>query len=154
MSDLTIGTLAKSAGVGVETVRYYQRRGLLPQGGAHKGAFRVYGTDELARLRFIRRAQTLGFSLEEISELLALDEETDRERARAFAQAKIADVESRIQQLEEMRSALQGLVTCCEHTEAPAPCPILHALATAPEEEALTSPPKAHARGTRARTSS
>ncbi|MCK9985608.1 MAG: MerR family transcriptional regulator, mercuric resistance operon regulatory protein [Azoarcus sp.] len=133
MNDLTIGALAKSAGVGVETVRYYQRRGLLPPNGAHKGAFRVYGYDELARLRFIRRAQTLGFSLDEVSDLLALDEETDRERARAFARAKIADVESRIRQLEEMRNALQGLVSCCEHTEAPAPCPILHALANAAE---------------------
>lgn len=131
ISTLTIGALAKSAGVGVETVRYYQRRGLLAANGAHRGAFRVYGMDEVARLRFIRRAQALGFSLDEVSELLALDEETDRERARAFAQAKIADVESRIRQLEEMRSALQGLVSCCEHTEAPAPCPILHALANA-----------------------
>lgn len=136
MNTLTIGALAKSAGVGVETVRYYQRRGLLPANGTHRGAFRVYGGDEVARLRFIRRAQALGFSLDEISELLALDEETDRERARAFAQAKIADVESRIRQLEEMRSALQGLVSCCEHTEAPAPCPILHALATAEEQPA------------------
>ncbi|NMF97302.1 MerR family DNA-binding protein [Aromatoleum toluolicum] len=133
MNDLTIGALAKSAGVGVETVRYYQRRGLLSPNGAHKGAFRVYGNDELARLRFIRRAQSLGFSLDEVADLLALDEETDRERARAFAQSKIADVESRIRQLTEMRSALQGLVSCCEHTEAPAPCPILHALANSPE---------------------
>ncbi|MBD5801684.1 Mercuric resistance operon regulatory protein [Azoarcus sp. Aa7] len=133
MNDLTIGALAKSAGVGVETVRYYQRRGLLSPNGARKGAFRVYDNDELARLRFIRRAQSLGFSLDEVGDLLALDEETDRERARAFALSKIADVESRIRQLEEMRSALQGLVTCCEHTEAPAPCPILHALANAAE---------------------
>ena len=116
MNDLTIGALAKSAGVGVETVRYYQRRGLLSPNGAHKGTFRVYGNDELARLRFIRRAQSLGFSLDEVADLLALDEETDRERARAFAQSKIADVESRIRQLTEMRSALQRLVTCCEHT--------------------------------------
>lgn len=146
MNDLTIGALAKSAGVGVETVRYYQRRGLIPANGAQKGAFRVYGNHEFARLCFIRRAQTLGFSLDEVSELLALDEETDRERARAFARAKIADVESRIRQLEEMRGALQGLVTCCEHTEAPAPCPILHALANAPE------PPPAPRGKTRARS--
>lgn len=148
MKDLTIGALAKSAGVGVETVRYYQRRGLLPPNGAQKGAFRVYGNDEVARLRFIRRAQTLGFSLDEVAELLALDEETDRERARAFALAKIADVESRIRQLEEMRGALQGLVTCCEHTESPAPCPILHALSNAPE------PPPAPRTKTRARAAS
>ncbi|NMG74862.1 MerR family transcriptional regulator [Aromatoleum diolicum] len=128
MNEITIGTLARSAGVGVETVRYYQRRGLLPPPTGRKGAFRVYGDAELARLRFIRRAQTLGFSLDEISDLLALDEESDRESARAFANAKIADVESRIRQLEEMRNALQSLVHCCEYTEAPAPCPILNAL--------------------------
>lgn len=128
MNEITIGTLARSAGVGVETVRYYQRRGLLPPPIGRKGAFRVYGDAELARLRFIRRAQALGFSLDEISDLLALDEETDRQSARAFANAKIADVESRIRQLEDMRDALQSLVHCCEHTEAPAPCPILHAL--------------------------
>lgn len=128
MSEITIGSLARSAGVGVETVRYYQRRGLLPQSNGRKGAFRVYGDAELARLRFIRRAQSLGFSLDEISGLLALDEENDREKARAFARDKIADVESRIRQLQEIRDALHGLVSCCEHTEAPAPCPILHAL--------------------------
>lgn len=128
MSEITIGTLARSAGVGVETVRYYQRRGLLSAPNGRKGAFRVYGDAELTRLRFIRRAQALGFSLDEIADLLALDEETDRENARAFAKAKIADIESRIRQLEDIRNALQGLVHCCEHTEAPAPCPILHAL--------------------------
>lgn len=129
MSEITIGSLARAAGVGVETVRYYQRRGLLPQHGARKGAFRVYGSDELARLQFIRRAQALGFTLEEVSDLLALDEENDRERARVLAKAKVADVEARIRQLEDMRAALLSLVDCCEHTEAPAPCPILHTLA-------------------------
>jgi len=127
-SEITIGTLARSAGVGVETVRYYQRRGLLATAGTKKGAFRVYGDPELARLRFIRRAQTLGFKLDEIASLLALDEETDRETARALARAKIADVEERIRQLQSVHSALQELVSCCEHTEAPAPCPILRTL--------------------------
>ncbi|THF64375.1 MerR family transcriptional regulator [Pseudothauera rhizosphaerae] len=124
---LTIGRLASAAGVGVETVRYYQRRGLIGAPAARRGAFRVYDADALSRLHFIRRAQTLGFSLDEIAELLALDEERDRDKARAFAQAKIADIESRIHRLEEVRAALQGLVHCCEHTAAPAPCPILQA---------------------------
>lgn len=128
MNSVTIGTLARSAGVGVETVRYYQRRGLLPESASRKGAFRVYGDAELARLRFIRRAQTLGFSLDEIADLLALDHESDRENARALAKSKIASVEERIRQLEDVRNALQELVNCCEHTEAPAPCPILRAL--------------------------
>jgi MerR family mercuric resistance operon transcriptional regulator len=135
MSEITIGTLARSAGVGVETVSYYQRRGLLPEPAGRKGAFRVYGEAEVVRLRFIRRAQALGFSLEEISSLLALDEETDRESARALAKTKIADVEARIRQLQEVLRALRGLVNSCEHTGAPEPCPILHTLGGVPQNE-------------------
>jgi MerR family mercuric resistance operon transcriptional regulator len=126
--SLTIGRLAAAAGVGVETVRYYQRRGLIGTPAGRKGAFGVYDAQTVSRLRFIRRAQTLGFSLDEVAGLLALDEERDRDTARALAQAKIDDIENRIRQLEDMRSALTGLVHCCEHTEAPAPCPILQAL--------------------------
>lgn len=136
MNEMTIGHLAREAGVGIETVRYYQRRGLLPEAAARKGAFRVYGDDDLIRLRFIRRAKALGFSLDEVADLLALDEESDRIRARELAKAKIADVEARIEQLEDVRRALQHLVTCCEHTEAPAPCPILHALVDGDPEDA------------------
>ncbi len=141
MNGITIGTLARSAGVGVETVRYYQRRGLLPESTDRKGAFRVYGETELARLRFIRRAQTLGFSLDEIADLLALDHESDRENARALARSKITSVEERIRQLEEVRSALQELVNCCEHTASPAPCPILRALGGEPGESESKSKP-------------
>ncbi|WP_332671250.1 MerR family transcriptional regulator [Aromatoleum sp.] len=141
MNGITIGTLARSAGVGVETVRYYQRRGLLPESAGRKGAFRVYGDAELARLRSIRRAQTLGFSLDEIADLLALDHERDRENARALARSKIASVEERIRQLEDVRSALQELVDCCGHTEAPAPCPILRALGGEPRESESDSNP-------------
>jgi MerR family transcriptional regulator, mercuric resistance operon regulatory protein len=126
--EITIGSLAKSAGVGVETVRYYQRRGLLSEAGAKKGAFRVYDDAEVSRLQFIRRAQALGFSLDEIAGLLALDEETDRDAARRVAQAKIADIDSRMRQLQHVRSALQQLVSCCEDASASAPCPILRAL--------------------------
>ncbi|THF65824.1 MerR family transcriptional regulator [Pseudothauera nasutitermitis] len=131
-AGLTIGRLAAAAGVGVETVRYYQRRGLIGAPVRHKGAFGLYGDDTLQRLRFIRRAQTLGFSLEEIDGLLALDEERDRDKARALAQAKIADIEARLRQLEDVRGALLGLVHCCEHSSAPAPCPILQALGEGP----------------------
>lgn len=126
--QLTIGALAKAADVGVETIRYYQRRGLLAEPRQTRGAYRVYGEAELARLRAIRRAQQLGFSLEEIAGLLALNEERDRNRARAAAQAKVDLIESRIRQLQDMRDALGELVRCCEHTDAPAPCPILRAL--------------------------
>ncbi|MCB1900338.1 MerR family DNA-binding protein [Cognatazoarcus halotolerans] len=129
MKPLTIGTLAKSAGVGVETIRYYQRRGLLSDKGPRRGAYRIYESGDLARLRFIRRAQALGFSLDEIGDLLSLDETDDRAEARALAQARLGEVEKRLRQLQEIRDALKGLIACCEHTESPAPCPILHTLA-------------------------
>lgn len=142
-SEFTIGALAKAAAVGVETIRYYQRRGLLAEPRRQRGAYRVYGPDELARLRAIRRAQQLGFSLEEVDALLALNADTDREHARAAAQAKIDLIDSRIEQLRQMRDALSELVHCCHHTEAPAPCPILRALsaeqAAAPGLQAVTA---------------
>ena len=128
MDGITIGKLAEAGDVGVETVRYYQRRGLLPASGPRRGAYRVYGVAEVTRLRFIKRAQALGFSLDEISTLLALDEESDRDRARAAARAKIEDINNRIRQLQDIKGALTELVHCCEHTDAPAPCPILKAL--------------------------
>ena len=127
--EFTIGALAKAAGVGVETIRYYHRRGLLAEPRQTRGAYRLYGEAELARLRAIRRAQQLGFSLEEIDGLLALDEDTDRQHARLAAQAKIELIDGRLRQLQQMRSALAELVDYCEHTDAPAPCPILRALA-------------------------
>ncbi|MCK9258378.1 MAG: MerR family transcriptional regulator [Azoarcus sp.] len=127
---LTIGALAKAAGVGVETIRYYQRRGLLAEPTQMRGAYRVYGEHELTRLRAVRRAQQLGFSLEEIDGLLALNEDTDRERARALAQSKIELLDDRIRQMQEMRNALTELVGCCQRTDAPAPCPILRALSS------------------------
>lgn len=127
---LTIGALAKAAGVGVETIRYYQRRGLLHEPNQLRGAYRVYGAEELARLRAIRRAQELGFSLDEIGELLALNEDTDRERARALAQTKIGLIDARIRQMQDMRNALTELVGCCQRTDAATPCPILRALSS------------------------
>ncbi|ENO86244.1 MerR family transcriptional regulator [Thauera linaloolentis] len=126
--ELTIGALAKAAGVGVETVRYYQRRGLLREPEHMRGNYRRYGTAELARLRAIRRAKQLGFSLDEIGALLALNEDTDRERARDTAQAKIDLIDARIRQLQDMRGALAELVRCCHDTQPGAPCPILRAL--------------------------
>ena len=124
----TIGALAREAGIGVETIRYYQRRGLLLAPKRSNGSYRLYGVSELARLRAIRRAQQLGFSLEEIDALLILNADTDRERARAAAQAKINLIDTRIHQLQGMRGALAELVRCCHDTQASEPCPILRAL--------------------------
>lgn len=125
---LTIGRLASAAGVGVETVRYYQRRGLLPV-PARPGGVRRYGEADLNRLRFIRHAQQLGFSLEEAAELLALDEMRDREAARTVACGKLEEIDRKIRHLEAMATALRNLVDCCERAPGAEPCPILHTLA-------------------------
>jgi MerR family transcriptional regulator, mercuric resistance operon regulatory protein len=122
----TIGGLAKAAGVGVETVRYYQRRGLLPEPARPPGEVRRYGEQDVRRLRFIRSAQAAGFTLNEIGELLALDAADDRARARALAQARVAALDARIAQLQEARDALAGLATACASKRG-GPCPILNA---------------------------
>jgi MerR family transcriptional regulator, mercuric resistance operon regulatory protein len=122
----TIGGLAKAAGVGVETVRYYQRRGLLPEPARPPGEVRRYGEQDVRRLRFIRSAQAAGFTLKEIGELLALDAADDRARARALAQARVAALDARIAELQEARDALAGLATACASKRG-GPCPILNA---------------------------
>jgi MerR family mercuric resistance operon transcriptional regulator len=122
----TIGGLAKAAGVGVETVRYYQRRGLLPEPARPPGEVRRYGEQDVRRLRFIRSAQAAGFTLNEIGELLALDAADDRARARALAQARVAALDARIAELREARDALAGLATACASKRGGL-CPILSA---------------------------
>jgi MerR family mercuric resistance operon transcriptional regulator len=129
MHGLTIAALARAAGVGVETVRYYQRRGLMPepprpQGFGLGGGIRRYGGEELRRLRFIRSAQTAGFSLEEIGELLALDPTADRGRARELAHRRIGALDAKIAELSAARAALSRLARQCASAEA-GPCPII-----------------------------
>src|SRR5690349_1427809 len=124
-SAMTIARLAAAAEVGVETVRYYQRRGLLPV-PASMGQVRRYDEDDLRRLLFIRRAQAAGFTLEEIGELLALDRTGDRARVRALATDRLAARDARIAELEQSRAALERLhATCASGTTGP--CPILAA---------------------------
>jgi MerR family mercuric resistance operon transcriptional regulator len=122
----TIGGLAKSANVGVETVRYYQRRGLLPEPARPPGEIRRYGEEDLKRLKFIRHAQAAGFTLNEIGELIALDATDDRTRARELAQARVAAIDERIAELREARDALAGLASDCASKKR-GPCPILRA---------------------------
>ena len=122
----TIGGLAKAAGVGVETVRYYQRRGLLPEPARPPGEVRRYGAEDIKRLRFIRSAQAAGFTLAEIGELIALDAADDRARARELAQARVAALDEKIEQIREARNALAGLATACARKRG-GPCPILTA---------------------------
>jgi MerR family mercuric resistance operon transcriptional regulator len=122
----TIGGLARAAGVGVETVRYYQRRGLLFEPAGPPGEVRRYGDEDLKRLRFIRSAQAAGFTLNEIGELLALDVADDRKRARALAGARVAAIDEKIEELRRARDALAGLAAACAK-KAGGPCPILSA---------------------------
>ena len=122
---MTIARLGAAAGVGVETVRYYQRRGLLDV-PASAGAVRRYGPEDVRRLRFIRRAQAAGFTLEEIGELLALDRTGDRARVRALAGARLEALDARIAELESSRAALERLRTACAAGKK-GPCPILEA---------------------------
>ncbi|MET1111936.1 MAG: MerR family DNA-binding protein [Allosphingosinicella sp.] len=125
MADMTIARLAAAGSVGVETIRYYQRRGLLAL-PPRAGAVRRYGPAELRRLLFIRRAQAAGFTLEEIGELLALDSGQDRARVRALAGERLAALEARIAELEAARSALTRLSRACA-SGTKGPCPILEA---------------------------
>lgn len=126
MARDTIGALARAAGVGVETVRYYQRRGLLPEPARPPGEVRRYGEEDLKRLRFIRSAQAAGFTLNEIGELLELSASDDRKRARQMAEARVAALDEKIAELHEARDALAGLAAECA-TKRGGLCPILRA---------------------------
>lgn len=124
----TIGRLAALAGVGIDTVRYYERAGLLQPAGRSASGYRRYGDDELRQLRFIRRAQRLGFTLQEIQELMTLSRQKGVRAVRAAARDKLADVELRIAELVRVRDALAGLVDACPGHGPVAECPILRAL--------------------------
>lgn len=129
--EMTIAGLARAGHVGVETVRYYQRRGLLetpqrPEGGGRDGGVRRYGEADVRRLQFIRTAQGAGFTLEQIAELLALDATDDRPRARELAQERIAELDTRIAELQAARNALAHLAHDCAEGSS-GPCPIIRA---------------------------
>lgn len=124
----TIAGLAKEGGVGVETIRYYQRRGLLdtPARAEGTGSVRRYGEADLRRLRFIRAAQAAGFTLDEVAELLQLDATDDRARARELATLRIAALDARIAELQAARASLSRLAHHCAHGKE-GPCPIISA---------------------------
>lgn len=125
MKGMTIGRLGEAAGVGVETVRFYQRRGLLSV-PASVGAVRRYGAEDLRRLRFIRRAAAAGFTLADIAELIRLDAIDDRARAAAMATERLVALDEKIAELEAARAALSRLSTACAAGKK-GPCPILAA---------------------------
>ena len=128
MEALGIGQLARRGGVRVDTVRYYERNGLLTARSRLASGYRRYGEVELARLRFIRRAQALGFTLKEIKELLALSAQRDVARVKRSAQMKLKDVQARIAALGRVRDGLATLVAACPGHGRAADCPILRAL--------------------------
>lgn len=134
MKQTTIAGLARLGGVGVETVRYYQRRGLLdtpsrPDAPGARAGIRRYGDVDLRRLRFIRSAQTAGFTLEEIAELLDLDAAEDRQRARQIARQRIEVLDAKIAELQSARASLTRLADHCAQGGS-GPCPIIAAFET------------------------
>ena len=128
MESLGIGALAKRGGVGIDTVRYYERSGLLAPNTRLASGYRRYTAAEVARLRFIRRAQALGFTLDEIRELLTLSSRRDVARLKRAAQRKVVDVEQRIASLQRVRHGLMSLIEACPGHGRAENCPILKAL--------------------------
>lgn len=130
MQNFTIGQVARRAGVGIDTVRYYERNRLLPEAQRRQSGYREYRDDDVQRLRFIRRAKDLGFTLAEIRELLALS--TDRERGvrgvKARAEIRLAEVDQRIRELHRVRRGLKHLIAACPGHGSLDRCPILAAL--------------------------
>jgi len=127
INGMTIAKLARAAEVGVETVRYYQRRGLLPvPRAAGNSSFRHYDQAHLQTLRFIRRAQAAGFTLEGIKELLALDRTRDRARIRVLAGQRLEALAREAEEIEQSRQALQRLLGACKGSNR-GPCPIIEA---------------------------
>ena len=126
--ELTIGRLAKMAGVNVETIRYYQRRGLVEEPSRPVGGYRRYASSAVSRVRFIKRAQQLGFTLEEIGELLRLEDGQNCRETRLLAEQKLDSIEKRIADLTRIRRMLKGLTAECARDPRPRSCPIIATL--------------------------
>lgn len=125
---MTIGGLAKAAGVNVETIRYYQRRGLLPEPDRPYGSIRRYRNSDAARLSFIRTAQRLGFSLNEIAELLRLEDGTHCAEASALAEHKLKDVREKLADLRRIERVLAERVHACHERQGRVTCPLIASL--------------------------
>lgn len=127
-AGITVGQLARAAAVNVETVRYYQRIGLLPLPRRNFGSIRRYLADDLKRVRFVKRAQKLGFSLDEVALLLGLSDGRHCAETKALAETRLAVVEEKIADLEAIRQALKGLVAKCSKGSRGCGCPVIDAL--------------------------
>lgn len=128
MQTYTISGVAQAAGVNVETIRFYQRRGLLAEPAKPLGGIRRYDAAEVARVQFIKSAQRIGFTLDEIAQLLQLDDGTHCADARAIAELKLADVRQRLQDLQRIEAALAQLVDRCASRRGQVSCPLIDAL--------------------------
>jgi Hg(II)-responsive transcriptional regulator len=127
----TIGQLAKNAGVGIDTVRFYERRGLLPEPERTTSGYRLYGNATVARIHFIRRAKQLGFTLDEIIILLRLqDQGGEKSDVRSLTQHKLEEIDAKIADLERIRSVLHKLSQKCSGKGSVAGCPIIEAIAS------------------------
>lgn len=130
MGGMTIGYLAKEAGVHIETIRYYERRGIIARPDKPSSGYRLYPSEMVARIRFVKNAQELGFSLKEIGELLELrvDPDSTCEDIRQQAEVKIEDISEKIRILQRMKNSLAKLINACDTNAVTAECPILGAL--------------------------
>ena len=128
LENLTIGALARAAGVNVETIRYYQRKGLVAEPVRPHGGIRRYGSDSVARVNFVKSAQRLGFSLDEIAELLQLDDGTHCEEASRLAEHKLMEVRAKLADLVRMESVLSELVCACHARTGSVSCPLIASL--------------------------
>ncbi len=126
--DLTIAAFTRSAGVHVETIRFYQRKGLLIAPGRPLGSIRRYGSLDVARVRFIKSAQQLGFSLDEVSDLLRLEDGSHCDQARLLAERKLSDIKQKIAHLRRMEKALTALIPQCSANHTLVNCPLIDAL--------------------------
>ena len=148
MAAYTIGQVARRSGVGVETVRFYEREGLIPQPPRPDSGFRRYPQDSVSRIRFIQRSKALGFSLREIKELLSLrvDSATSCGEVKRRAEEKVADIERKIHTLQEMKKALARMTAACRGRGPTGDCPILEALGE-PDRTPLPETPRTRRKG-------
>ena len=132
MTNLTVGKLASAAGVGVETIRFYQKRGLLAEPVTERG-YRQYAERDVARLRFIKRAQALGFTLKEIGELIELEQDSSAkcDSVQGRAQAKIKGIDDKLADLQRMRTELLNLASSCDSEQPLAECRLMNCLSGA-----------------------
>ena len=128
LENLTIGVFARTAGVNVETIRFYQRKGLLPEPDKPYCSIRRYGETDVTRVRFVKSAQRLGFSLDEIAELLRLDDGTHCEEASSLAEHKLQDVREKMTDLARLEAVLAGLVRACRNRKRNVACPLIASL--------------------------